>query len=250
MDMLELSLLGKATTLLDVELVELGFTVLPLLLLLVEEDDIDTIRLELVDDLDAGRDELLDDLDAGRAELLDDLDTGRLELLDDFTVDDVFLMDDDVLTVEVLRDDVLRVEVDLGFVEDDVFEEDVALPSAHLQRSRRRLAEYFGKGEVVLGLMEGQLYLHSGHCGHYILSGVEIAKTPRLGESDADFGATRSLCLPLFEQRHGSLTLRLRRSRSDTFAEFGYLFWCKFQERRPRANTVRRVRYCQGINPG
>lgn len=188
----------------------------------------DTGRLELLDDLDAGRLELLDSLDEGDFELLDDFDTDRLELVDGFAVDDDFLMDDVVLTVEVLREDVLRVEVDLGFVEDDFFEDDVVLPSAHLQRSSRRLAEYFGKGEVVLGLVDGQLYLHSGHCRHYVLSGVEVAKAPRLGELDADFGATRSLRLPLVEKGHGSLTLRLRRSRSDTFAEFGDLFWGKF----------------------
>ena len=108
-------------------------------------------------------------------------------------------MDDDALTVEVLREDVLRVEVDLGFVEDDFFEDEVALPSAHLQRSSRPLAEYLGKGEVVLGLMDGQLRLHCGHCEHHILSGVEVAKPPRLGELDADFGATRSLRLPFGE---------------------------------------------------
>ena len=65
MDLLELSLLGRLTTLLNVELVEPGFTVLLLLLLLVDEDEMDTVRLELVDDLDAGRAELLDDLDTG-----------------------------------------------------------------------------------------------------------------------------------------------------------------------------------------
>lgn len=125
------------------------------------------------------------------------MDTGRLELLDIFTVDDVFLVLDVVLIDEVLREDVvLEEEVNLDFVEDDFFEDDVALPIAHLQRSSRRLAEYFGKGEVVLGLMDGQLRLHCGHCEHHILSGVEVAKPPRLGELDADFGATRSLRLP------------------------------------------------------
>ena len=188
----------------------------------------DTGRLELLDDLDAGRLELLDSLDEGDFELLDDFDTDRLELVDGFAVDDDFLMDDVVLTVEVLREDVLRVEVDLGFVEDDFFEDDVVLPSTHLQRSSRRLAEYFGKGEVVLGLVDGQLYLHSGHCRHYVLSGVEVAKAPRLGELDADFGATRSLRLPLFDDREGSLTFRLRRSRNNAFAEFCDLLRGKF----------------------
>lgn len=175
-----LDLLEPLMALPDVELVGSGLTVLLPLLLVVDEvnlgtlciellddldagrlellDDLKTGQVELLDDLNVGRDELLDLLDAGRVELVDDLDTGRLELLDDFTVKDVLLMDDVVLIGELLREDVvLRVEVDLGFVDDDFFEDDVALPSVHLQRSSSRAAVYFGKGEVVLGLMDGQL---------------------------------------------------------------------------------------------
>lgn len=138
---------------------------LELLDTLIEEDfeladDLDAGKIELVDDLDAARLELLDNLDEGDFELLDDLDTGRLELVDGFNVDDVFLMDEVALIDEVLREDVLlRVELGLGFVEDNDFEDDVALLIAHLQMSRSRVAEYFWNGEVVLGLVNGQLYL-------------------------------------------------------------------------------------------
>ena len=76
MELLRTSLVETLMSLLDVKLDEVSFTVLLLLWLLLDEDDLDTGRLELVDDVDTGRLELLDDLDKGRVELLDDLDAG------------------------------------------------------------------------------------------------------------------------------------------------------------------------------
>jgi hypothetical protein len=103
-ELLEISLLETLIILLDVELVETGFSILLLLLLLLDEDD---------------------------------LNTDRLEPLDDFIVDDVFLVDNVGLTeLEVLREDVvLKEEVVLRFVEEDCVVDGLAFPSAHLQRS-------------------------------------------------------------------------------------------------------------------
>jgi hypothetical protein len=121
LELLETSLLETLIILPDVELVETGFSIPLLLLLLLDEDD---------------------------------LDTGRLEWLDDFIVDDIFLIDDvGLIEVGILREDVLlRVEVVLRFVDDDCVEDGLAFPSAHLQRSSSWAAEYLWKGEVVLEL--------------------------------------------------------------------------------------------------
>ena len=167
------------------------------------EEDFDVVLDEdevLVEDFDYVCEDVLEDV------FEDVFDSDELEDFDELFEDEDVLTDEDGLVVEydevflvgvdtldeveifLVELEVFLVEVETFLVEEDVFFvlEDTGLPSTHLQRVVRALAEYLANGDVVLELGQCVSNNTRREQATNLLGVVESAEVPRHGELAAD----------------------------------------------------------------